>query len=293
MKIGTKLILSFLVIAMFIFVLVIMNWTIMEKVSRQSIVEEYSHELSKNIYLEEMVADKYIRRAASAYFEIEENAMEVEDIAQEFYRIHDNNSGLILRLQEMLSSEEEKAIPSSISNRHEVLKNAFKKNHEHYRNKINKLSRQKEIGRKIAEIRHEMKIIITDPVYFLPFSKNLDFYSPVSKRIENKNVLTLFRQLGYEEKEYIWQYKDKKHLEETAAVVTELETIITIADISQNIKSEILSRSAEYKNYSINFIESVDENDLDSLSALSSRYSRELWFLREDNLSKKYGDYSA
>ncbi|MCG2738538.1 MAG: MCP four helix bundle domain-containing protein [Candidatus Methanoperedenaceae archaeon] len=122
MKIGTKLGLSFIVVALFIFILVMMNWIIMEKASEQSLTEEYAHDLSKNIYLEETDADAYIRRAASAYFEIEENATEVEAIAQEFYRIHNNNSVSISKLREMLSTDEEREIISVISSKHEELR---------------------------------------------------------------------------------------------------------------------------------------------------------------------------
>ncbi|MFH1323073.1 MAG: PAS domain S-box protein, partial [Methanobacteriota archaeon] len=295
MKIGTKLVLSFLVVALFIFILIMMNWTIMEKVSKQSLTEEYAHELSKNIYLEETVADAYIRRAASAYFEIEENATEVEAIAQEFYRIHDNNSVSISKLREMLSTDEERKIIYFISNKHEELKNVFETNNQYYKLKINKLARQKEIGLKIADLRHDLKVIITDPVYFEPFSKNIAFYSPVTKKMENKNVLTVFRQLGYKEKEYVWQYKDEKHLDDVLSVVAEMDAIIRHADVSETVKSEIISKTSEYKNHSIDLIDLIEENDLDRLSALSSKYSRNLWFMREDELKKlvydpKYGD---
>lgn len=296
MKIGTKLVLSFLVIALFIFILVTINWTIMEKVNKQSLTEEYAYELSKNIYLEEIVADAYIRRAASAYFEIEENATEVEKIAYEFYRIHDNNSVSIGKLREMLSTDEEREIISVISSKHEELRSVFETNHQYYKFKIDKLARQKDIGRKIADLRHELKVIITNPVYFEPFSKNIAFYSPVSKKMENKNVLTLFRQLGYKEKEYVWQYKDEKHLDDVLSVVAEMDAIIRLADVSETVKSEIISKTSEYKNYSINLIDLIDENDLDRLSSLSSKYSRNLLFMREDELSKKlaynpnYGD---
>jgi PAS domain S-box-containing protein len=296
MKIGTKLVLSFLVIALFIFILIMINSSIMEKVNKQSLTEEYAHELSKNIYLEETVADTYIRRAASEYFEIEENATEVEVIAQEFYQIHDNNSVSISKLRKMLSTDEEREIISFISDNHEELNNVFETNHRYYKSKINKLAGQKYIGIKIADLRHNLKLIITDPANFEQFSKDIEFYSPVSKKTENKNVLTLFRQLGYKEKEYVWQYKDEKHLDDVLSVVSELDAIIVLTGVSEDIKSEILSILYEYKNNIIDFIHLVDENDLDRLSALSSKYSRDLWILREDEISRKlvynpvYGD---
>ena len=295
MKIGTKLGLSFIVVALFIFILVMMNWIIMEKASEQSLTEEYAHDLSKNIYLEETDADAYIRRAASAYFEIEENATEVEAIAQEFYRIHNNNSVSISKLREMLSTDEEREIISVISSKHEELRNVFERNHKYYKLKINTLARQNEIGVKIADSRHNLKVIITDPVYFEPFSKNIAFYSPVSKKMENKKVLTLFRQLGYKEKEYVWQYKDQIHLDDVLSVVAEMDAIIRLTDISETAKSEILSILSEYKNYSMPLVDLIDENDLDRLSAHNSKYSRNLWIMREDDLKKlvidpKYGD---
>ena len=188
MKIGTRLVLSFLVIALSIFVLVAINWTIIENVHRQSSTEEFANKISKNIYLEETVADAYIRRAVSENFEIEENSTDVEAIAQDFFRIHNNNSVLIGKLQEMISTDEEKQVLSVISHKHDELGALFESNHQYYTLKLNKLTRQNEIGIKIADLRHDLKVIITDPVYFNHFSKNIAFYSPISKKIENKTV---------------------------------------------------------------------------------------------------------
>ncbi len=288
MKISTKLILSFSVIILFIFVLIMMNWTIMGKVSQQSAINEQVNVLSRNIYLEETLADAYIRQAASQYFESSEIPLEPEHIARGFYRIHDNNSVLIDKLEQMLTADEEKKALSAISEKHKELKNVFEKHHLYYKNRLNKLARQKEEGVKIADLRHSLKVIVTDPAYFGAFTKNTIFYSPVSKKSEEKNILTLFRQLGYKEKEYVWQYRDKKHQDDVLAVVTELEAIVPLTSVPDSTKSNITLLLAAYKNHSINFINLIEEKDLDRITALSHKYSRELWNLREGELATKY-----
>ncbi len=91
----------------------------------------------------------------------------------------------------MLSTDEEREIMSVISSKHEELRNVFETNHQYYKLKINKHVRQNDVGRKIADLRHNLKVIITNPVYFEHFSKNIAFYSPVTKKMENKNIVEL------------------------------------------------------------------------------------------------------
>ena len=239
MKISIKLILSFSAIVVFILALIMMNWAIMGKVSQQTAIDEQVNLLSRNIYLEETLADAYIRQASSEYFESIEIPLEPEHIARGFYQIHNNNSEIIDKLEHMLIADEEKKALSAISDKHKELKNVFEKHNEYYKNKLNKLARQNEEGIKIADLRHSLKLIVTDPAYFEAFSKNTVFYSPVSKKTEEKNVLTLFRQLGYKEKEYIWQYRDKTHQYDVIAVVTEMEAIVPLISVPETTKSNI------------------------------------------------------
>lgn len=289
MRIGTKLILGFLVVVLIILVPIVSNWMLLEEVNRYSTAEKYAYELSTNIYLEEIAADKYVRQAAALEeFEIEENNEGAEALAEEYYQLRDGNLILTERLREMLTTDEEKAVLSAVSAKHRGLRNLFEVNHNYYKNKLDRAVNQNKVGREIADARHDLKLVLTHPDYSLVFSEDITFYCPASNETETKNVLTLFRELGYKEKEYVWQYKDRKHLEDVVHVITDLEATIARSNASETIRDKALSSLRDYKNYTIDYLGLVEENDMDRLSALESQYCRVLWILRHEELSAKY-----
>ncbi len=185
---------------------------------------------------------------------------------------------MLNELVNLLKDEQERKILLYVLNKHNELLNLFNENHDYYKNEVERFVNQKELGVKIADIRHNLKKIITDPDNFSEFSKNVNFYCPEEGRYigRNRSVLSLFRELGYLEKEYICQYKDDEHLDKLIHNITELENIIVILDISSSTKEAIKSKLKDYRDNVMAYNKLITENDIDKLYSSAYSYYRQL-----------------
>ncbi len=294
MKIKVKLTAGFFVVAFLIVIPILVNWTGINKIKKYSNIIDIKNNLLINIYLEEVAADNYIRIAGASDINAEDRKEKIEGLVKDYFKIHNTNKKLLNKLVNLLKDEQERKILLYVLNKHNKLLNLFNENYNYYKNEVERFVNQKELGIKIANIRHGLKKIITDPDNFNEFSKNVNFYSSEEGIYigRNRNVLSLFRELGYLEKKYIWQYKDDEHLNRLIHNITELENIIVILNISSSTKEIIKSKLKNYRNNVMAYSQLITENDIDKLYSSAYSYYRQLWEIRHIKLKKDFVDNS-